>query len=96
MIHDDKRRFMRMTVKAEARITELESGRVYRGFCHDLSATGMSVVLDEPLEPNVTVEVYIESSGDMIQPLKAHAKIIRCTQEQDEQWTVGLEITQFN
>ena len=42
------------------------------------------------------VDIFIDSSGEMIQPLHAHANVIRCTQEQEGQWIVGLEITQFN
>ncbi|WP_419149345.1 PilZ domain-containing protein [Pseudoalteromonas 'SMAR'] len=96
MINEDKRRFMRMTVEAVATITELESGQQYQGVCQDLSATGLSVAVNEPIEANTMVDIFIDSSGEMIQPLHAHANVIRCTQEQEGQWIVGLEITQFN
>lgn len=96
MINEDKRRFMRMSVDAVAKLTELESGKVHQGVCHDLSATGLSVTVSDPIEANSTVDIFIDSSGDMIQPLSAHATVIRCSQEQDDQWVVGLEITKFN
>ena len=56
----------------------------------------LSVTVSDPIEANSTVDIFIDSSGDMIQPLSAHATVIRCSQEQDEQWIVGLEITKFN
>ncbi|MEJ6474769.1 PilZ domain-containing protein [Pseudoalteromonas piscicida] len=96
MINEDKRRFMRMSVDAVAKLTELETGRTHQGVCHDLSATGLSVTISDPIEANTIVDIFIDSSGDMIQPLSAHANVIRCSQEQDNQWIVGLEITQFN
>ena len=55
MINEDKRRFMRMSVDAVAKLTELESGKVHQGVCHDLSATGLSVTVSDPIEANSTV-----------------------------------------
>ncbi|RRS07082.1 PilZ domain-containing protein [Pseudoalteromonas sp. J010] len=96
MINEDKRRFMRMSVDAVAQLRELESGKTHQGVCHDLSATGLSVTISDPVEANTVVDIFIDSSGDMIQPLSAHATVIRCSQEQDGQWIAGLEITKFN
>ncbi|OHU86581.1 MULTISPECIES: PilZ domain-containing protein [Pseudoalteromonas] len=96
MLHEDKRRFMRMMVNAKARLTILETGLTFEGKCHDLSATGLSIEVSEPVEPNTMMEVHINSSSTAIPPLNAHANVVRCAQEQDGTYILGLEITQFN
>ncbi|CAM4152469.1 PilZ domain-containing protein [Pseudoalteromonas byunsanensis] len=96
MLHEDKRRFMRMMVNARARLTILETGLTFEGKCHDLSATGLSIEVSEPIEPNTMMEVHINSSSASIPPLNAHANVVRCAQEQDGRYILGLEITQFN
>ncbi|MBE0367502.1 PilZ domain-containing protein [Pseudoalteromonas sp. MMG013] len=96
MLHEDKRRFMRMMVNAKAQIKLLESGLTLEGICNDLSATGLSIEIEEPIEMDTLVEVYIDSNSSSTPPLNAHAKVVRCTQEQEPGYLLGLEITQFN
>ncbi|NOU50901.1 PilZ domain-containing protein [Pseudoalteromonas sp. JBTF-M23] len=96
MLHEDKRRFMRMMVNTKARLTILESGITFEGKCHDLSATGLSIEVTEPVEANTLIEVHINSTSAAIPPLNAHANVVRCSQEQDGQYILGLEIKQFN
>ena len=96
MLHEDKRKFMRMMVNAQAKVTLLESGEVFQGTCTDLSATGLSIVIEQPLEMNTMTEVHINSTSAAIPPLNAHAKVVRCSQDNDNQYILGLEISQFN
>lgn len=96
MLFEDKRRFMRMMVNAEAKISILEQQITLTGRCIDLSATGLSVAVEEPLEVETVVDVHINSTSASIPPLNAHTKIVRCTQEEEGQYIFGLEIIQFN
>ena len=96
MLHEDKRRFMRMMVNAQAKITLLETGLSIEGTCNDLSATGLSIEIEESVDKEAMVEVYIDSNSASTPPLNAHAKVVRCSQEQDGSYLLGLEITQFN
>ncbi|RZQ52191.1 PilZ domain-containing protein [Pseudoalteromonas phenolica] len=96
MLYEDKRRFMRMMVNAEAKISILEQQITLTGRCIDLSATGLSVAVEEPLEVETVVDVHINSTSASIPPLNAHTKIVRCTQEEEGQYILGLEIIQFN
>jgi c-di-GMP-binding flagellar brake protein YcgR len=96
MLFEDKRRFMRMMVNAEAKISILEQQITLTGRCIDLSATGLSVAVEEPLEVETVVDVHINSTSASIPPLNAHTKIVRCTQEEEGQYILGLEIIQFN
>ncbi|MFC3032367.1 PilZ domain-containing protein [Pseudoalteromonas fenneropenaei] len=96
MLHEDKRRFMRMSVNTTATVTVLESGHKVKAKCQDLSATGMSLVVSEPVEVNTMIEVFIDSSGNAIPPLSVHAKVLRVTQDNEEEYIWGIEINQFN
>ena len=96
MLYEDKRRFMRMMVNAEAKISILEQQITLTGRCIDLSATGLSVAVEEPLEVETVVDVHINSTSASIPPLNAHTKIVRCTQDDEGQYILGLEIIQFN
>ena len=48
--YDDKRNFFRMMVNSpcQLQITDDESSRTMQAMCRDISATGMSLEVDEP------------------------------------------------
>ncbi|MDK1286042.1 PilZ domain-containing protein [Pseudoalteromonas umbrosa] len=98
MIHEDKRRFMRMMVNAQAELTVSQSGEKFLGTCLDLSATGLSVEIEHPLEVGELVTVFINSKSTTIPPFNASAKVVRSSSNEDvaERYVVGLEIVQFN
>ncbi|WP_033018117.1 PilZ domain-containing protein [Pseudoalteromonas sp. BSi20652] len=98
MFTDDKRNFRRMQVNATANLTTIEpvAGLNYTAECVDLSATGLSLHLDDLLELNTILSVDIASTHPSIAPLKATAKVIRASKEDDGTITAGLEIIQFN
>ena len=52
----DNRHYFRMMVNADVKlmINDPETGRVIDGICRDLSASGMSIEVDEPLEMLLT------------------------------------------
>ena len=91
MFTDDKRNFRRMQINTPANLTTIEpiAGLSFAAECVDLSATGLSIHLDELLEPNTLLTVNIA-------PLNATAKVIRASKEDDGTVTAGLEIIQFN
>ncbi len=98
MLYQDKRNFFRMMVNAQVQLTLLDSeaGREMHGICQDLSATGMAIELDEPLEVNTEIKVQIESSNNGVPSLDAIAKVIRCTFLESEDYLIGLEIVEMN
>ena len=57
----DNRHFYRMMVNAEVKvmINDPEAARVIDGICRDLSASGMAVEIDEPLEMGTLVRIRI-------------------------------------
>jgi hypothetical protein len=96
--HNDKRNYYRMMVNAQVQlmINDPQSGRVINAICRDLSSTGMSLEIDEPLEMGIMLYIKMESSNPSIPPLSAHAKVMRCAQEQEDCYQLGVQIIELN
>jgi len=96
--HNDKRNYFRMMVNSAVQImiNDPETGRVIDGICRDLSATGMSLEIDEPLEMGTMLFIKMETSNPGIAPLSAHAKVTRCAQEQEDCYQLGVQIVELN
>jgi c-di-GMP-binding flagellar brake protein YcgR len=95
---NDKRHFFRMMVNANVQIliNDPESGREITGICRDLSATGMAVEIDEPLEMGTLLHLRLESTNSSIDSLDAHAKVIRCSQESEDLYQIGVLFIELN
>ncbi|MEE2001395.1 PilZ domain-containing protein [Alkalimonas sp. MEB108] len=94
----DKRHFYRMMVNADVQllINDPEAGRTIDGICRDLSASGMSVDINEPLEMGTLIRVRLESANNSVPPLDATAKVMRCGQESGESYQLGLAFIDMN
>jgi len=94
----DNRHYFRMMVNAEVKlmINDPEAGRVLDGICRDLSASGMSVDVDEPLEMGTLIRVRLESANASVPPLDASAKVMRCSQESEDSYQLGLAFMDLN
>ena len=67
--YDDKRNFFRMMVNSpcQLQIIDDESSRTLQAVCKDISATGMSLEVDEPsIEVGTQVSVSIDSTSSQI------------------------------
>lgn len=95
---NDKRHFFRMMVNSRVQIliNDPESGREISGICRDLSATGMALEIDEPLEMGTMLRLRLESSNSSIVSLDAHAKVIRCSQESEDLYQIGVFFIELN
>ncbi len=89
----ERRNFIRMAVKAEVTIIRTD-GTKWSGRSHNLSATGLSVALQEALEMGEEVEIFIDSSGEGIRPLEATASVVRVEPDGDG-YEIGLEIGDY-
>ena len=97
--YDDKRNFYRMMINSPCSVTLTDdpTKATIGAICKDISATGMSVELNENgLELGTLIEVAIESNSDQIPSLNAKAKVVRCEQADDEAYLVGVEISEMN
>ncbi|WP_333607312.1 PilZ domain-containing protein [Arsukibacterium sp.] len=94
----DGRHYYRMMVNADVKlmINDPEAGRSIDGICRDLSASGMSVEIDEPLEMGTLIKVRLESANSSVPPLDATAKVMRCAQESEDCYQLGLAFMELN
>ncbi|GGW76702.1 PilZ domain-containing protein [Alteromonas halophila] len=96
--YDDKRNFFRMMVNSpcQIQVNDEESSRTMQAVCKDISATGMSLEVDEPsIEIGTDVTVSIDSNSSQIPSLSAVAKVVRCVPETDSSCIVGVEISEM-
>ena len=98
MFYEDKRNFFRMLVNAEAQLVILDSeaGRKIDGVCRDLSASGMSIEIDEPLEVTTEPKVRIDASNNSVPSLDALARVVRCSEVEEKEYLLGLEVLEIN
>ena len=88
---NEQRNFRRMNVQADVMIKS-EQATLY-GRSRDLSATGVSVLLEQShLRVNDTVRLQIDSSGGRTPPLIAEATVLRVAEE-DGQVLVAFSMT---
>lgn len=94
----DNRNYFRMMVNADVQllINDPEAGRTLDGICRDLSASGMAVEVDEPLEMGTMLRVRLASANASIPPLDASAKVMRCSQESEDIYQLGLAFMALN
>lgn len=95
---DDQRSYYRMMVNAECFVDvyDAESTSQLSAVCRDLSANGMAVAVDSAVDHGKEVKVHIESTNSQIPSLSAKGKVLRCKQEADNSWVLGIEITDFD
>jgi len=96
--YDDKRNFFRMMVNSPCQVTVLdeESSRSIQAICRDISATGMSLEVEEPsIALGAQLDVQIESTSSQIPSLAASAKVVRCEAASENSCIVGVEISEM-
>ena len=79
--YDDKRNFYRMMLNSEVTVTIIddEANSKVLATCRDLSATGIAIEMEHPLEMNTAVRISVQSASNAVQPLDAKGKVVRVT-----------------
>lgn len=95
--HDDKRSFLRMMVNAdlELRLDDGEANTVVDGICRDLSSTGMAAEVISPIEVGAELKIKLASNNPSVPPLRATVKVMRCSQEVEDTYILGLEFIEL-
>lgn len=90
---EEQRDFHRMRIDAQARViyTHGDEMKQVTARCQDLSATGLSVILEDKLSEGDTIEVVIE--GKQIMPLDAKARVLRINEDTQGWFVHGCSIT---
>jgi hypothetical protein len=96
--HDDKRSFFRMMVNADLELILDDSGIdvEIEAVCREISSTGLSAEVSEPVEVGALVKAKLSSHNPSVPPFSANAKVVRCAQEFDDSYVLGLEFIEFN
>ena len=94
--YDDNRNFFRMMVNTniEIEIADADAGRKINAICRDLSATGLAIETDEPIEPGTNIKCRVDGANTDLPALQATARVVRCQQEESGAFTIGVEITE--
>jgi len=95
--YDDKRNFYRMLLNSEVEITIIDdeaNSKIY-ATCRDLSATGMAIEMNHPMELGTLVRMKIESLNNNVQAFDAKGKIVRIVEENTDCYLIGITIQEL-
>lgn len=89
----EQRDFRRMSIDASATIIYARGDEMRRikGVCKDLSATGLSLQVEEALQVGDVIEVVIE--GTQVQALDVKARVLRVEDLGQGAFLLGCEAT---
>lgn len=91
--YSEKRDFIRMSMNTRVEVYPDGQPKGLTGTCNDLSATGMSLLLDAAIAEGTEVRVIIASPNAQFDSLDAKARVIRCEAEKAEGlYRLGLEV----
>lgn len=96
--YDDNRNFYRMMLNSQVTVTVIddETNSIILATCRDLSAKGMAIEMEHPLEIGTNVRVSIESANNNVSALDACGKVVRVTEEGANCFLVGINITEID
>ncbi len=92
----EKRDFIRMSVDAPIKVIDEASGAIIQGLCKDLSATGLSIEVGEPIALGAERRVHLPSPNPGLPSFDAQVRVVRCTATDEQRFQVGVEIVQIN
>ncbi|UUO25172.1 PilZ domain-containing protein [Colwellia sp. M166] len=96
--YDDKRNFYRMMLNSEVTVTIIddEANSKILATCRDLSATGIAIEMEHPLEMNTAVHISVQSANSSVQPLDVKGKVVRVTEESANCYLIGINISEID
>lgn len=96
--YDDKRNFYRMMLNSEVsvKIIDDEANSKVLATCRDLSATGIAIEMEHPLEVNTKVHINVDSANNAVQALDVKGKVVRVKEEGENCYLIGVNITEID
>ena len=83
--YEEKRSFVRMRLDTIVTFTIKGKGdQAYHGSSQDLSATGLYMTTEEPLEVGDEVELIMNANSQQLPPFVAEGKVVRCIADDTE------------
>lgn len=89
--YSEKRDFIRMKIDAEIILVD-KDGKKRAGRCKDLSGTGMSMELDEPVTVGEEMHTSLPSNNPAFPSFDTAVNILRCDALDSGKYLVGVEI----
>jgi c-di-GMP-binding flagellar brake protein YcgR len=95
---DDKRNFYRMMLNSEVIVTVIddEANRQLTATCRDLSATGIAIEMEHPLDLGTNVKVKVISANNNVQSLDVSGKVVRIDEENNDCFLIGITIDEID
>ncbi|MGL1959183.1 MAG: PilZ domain-containing protein [Colwellia sp.] len=95
---DDKRDFYRMMLNSEVILTIIddETNSQITATCRDLSATGIAIEIEHPIELGTHVRVKVDSSGNQVPSLDISGKVVRVDEEGSNCYLIGILIEEID
>jgi len=96
--YDDNRNFYRMMLNSPVTVIIIddEANSTIVATCRDLSATGVAIEMSHPLDIGTNVQVSVESANSNVPSLDVSGKVIRVTEESDNCFLVGINISEID
>jgi c-di-GMP-binding flagellar brake protein YcgR len=90
---DDRREYFRITVNCEIDCRLLETDETHQARCTTLSGSGISFVTHLALQPEMELEITIQSQLPLTPPMRVHAKVIRVNRIDEKTYEIGASTT---
>ncbi len=98
MNFDDKRDFYRMMLNSEVLVIIIddETNSQITATCRDLSAKGMAIEMEHPLDKGTQVHVKVNSATSQVQSLDIRGKVVRIDEEGEKCYLIGISIEEID
>ena len=94
-INTDRREYNRMRIDSEVTCTVDGTEKTFKGFCKNLSHTGILFEAGEPVSLSQSLNVVIETGTNKFRPLQAVIDIVRVEQQADNNYAIAGRILGF-
>lgn len=91
----ERREFHRMRINAELTYNIHGENRTFRGFCRNLSHTGIQFETANALAEGQSIVAILDSKDSRFKPLNASVNIIRIEKTDDKQYRIAGKIVEF-
>ncbi len=93
--HDEKRNYRRMRIERDLTFNIFGENTMFKGFCQNLSHTGIQFDSTIALPKGKLVEITIDSGTEKFKPMKATVDIVRIVENADSQYTIAGKIIKY-
>jgi hypothetical protein len=93
--NNDRREFNRMRIDADVTCTINGTGKTFKGFCKNLSHTGILFETGEPVSLSQLLNVVLNTGNNKFRSLQAIIDIVRVEPQADNNYAVAGKILGF-